>query len=240
MVDYKNVERIRELYSQLNSNDRFNVYNQLIDELKEETEFRKKQGLSVSIEPTTSWNSVVENLIKELETGNVHPDIFKNAEGHPKDPFYPDTNFSSMPPPKFLYDIWCQIMVRSLIIARGTYDIENIMKLESPENLNISGALISFKGIFNGNIVYPHEHENIPISYSTLTIHNDKSVWTAKLGIKTHYIYSTTASDSLSKGEENGILIFRGIDKMELNASARVVKFFCSPLIIGSGALKLE
>lgn len=116
MVDYKNTQRIRQRYSQLSANERLRAYEQLRLQFPEETELRREQWFNVSLEPTTSWNPTVETFVEELKTGNVHPRIFENARGHPRDPLYP-VDFDGMPPSFFLYDIWCQVMVRAILLC---------------------------------------------------------------------------------------------------------------------------
>ncbi len=52
MVDYKNVERIRQLFAQLTPKEYECAYNILQKELIEETKLRKEQHFDISVEPT--------------------------------------------------------------------------------------------------------------------------------------------------------------------------------------------
>jgi len=234
MVDYKNAERIRQLYSQLTKPELSRVYEILKKELIEEDALRKEQGFDISLEPNMALTPTVQKLVEEIRKGDPHPEIFKESPGHPYDPFYPEgPAFAN--PAKPLYDIWCQIMIRCLILSRRVYDIENLMSIENILDLNLSGSLVTFDGRFRGRIVSPKDYESTPVSYTVLRVKNDNTIWLTKLGIKTHYIYSFTASDNLCDGRGNGVLLFRNIDSVMSNPKTRIVKFSCTPLIIGSG-----
>ena len=89
MVDYKNAERIRQLFEQLTVPELETAYWRLRSELIEEDKLRKEQGFDISTEPNTGLNQYVIGLVEAIKEGNPHPDIFKNTKFHPKDPFYP-------------------------------------------------------------------------------------------------------------------------------------------------------
>lgn len=170
----------------------------------------------------------------------MHPEWFNDCKGHPFDPLYPIMDWSIKPPPKFVYDIWCQLMVRAIIIARGTYDLFNLMRIEDPRLLQISGRLVSFEGKLNGNVHFPDEWEEHPLSYTSFTSENENVIWESEFSIKTQYIYSKTASESLGKNYANGIFVLRSIDEIDKSDSKIKVKFSCTPIIIGYGALKIS
>ena len=161
MVDYKNAERIRQLYTQLNKKELNKAYRVLRDELKEEDNLRKEQGYDVSLEPNLSLNDHVVRLTEEIKKGDPHPSIFKAAQGHPQDSQYPaGPAFSS---PKPFYDIWCQIMVRCLILSRKVYNIEDLMSFENIEDININGALVTFDGSLKGDVKPPGNYKTTPV-----------------------------------------------------------------------------
>src|SRR5258705_2913786 len=56
MVDYKNAERIRQVYDQLTQAECQQAYEILTAQFQEEEQLRKKQGFEISTEPNTSWN----------------------------------------------------------------------------------------------------------------------------------------------------------------------------------------
>lgn len=234
MVDYKNAERIRQLYAQLTKAELNSVYEILKKELIEEDALRKEQGFDVSLEPNMAWSPYVQRLVEEIRKGDPHPDLFKGSPGHPYDSLYPEGPAFANPAIP-LYDIWCQIMIRCLILSRRTYDIENIMSLENILDLDLAGSLITFDGKFRGRIENPKYYKSTSVCYTILRIKSDNEIWLTRLGIKTHYVYSFTASDNLSDGSGNGVLLFRSIDSVRKNANTRVVKYSCTPLIIGSG-----
>jgi len=206
----------------------------LIQELQEEDKLRIDQGFSVSIEPNLSWNTPIKQLIEEIPSGTLQPRLFEKVDKHPLDNMYPDVlAFEGVE--KGYYDIWCQLLIRCLILVRKTYDIESIMKIENPEDLNLSGSLVSFEGLFRGDVQSFQDYRNNSRTFTTLRVKSDSSLWLSKLGIKTHYVYSETAADNLSDGRGNGILFFRSMNSIRRTKSLQIVKFNCSPLIIGSG-----
>ncbi len=235
MVDYKNAERIRELFVQLSPNEYLHAYTLLRDQFQEEDSWRKEQGFDISLEPNTSWNSVVQQLLEYVRVGEVHPHCFRDCEVHPLDPLYP-RGFSRDGVPMFAYyDAWCQIMVRAILVARGTYDIGELMRLKDISRLSLEGRLISFFGPLNGDVACPDQYIQKPVSSTTLTIKAPRQVWTATFNLRTHYVYSVTAIASLSKGHGCGIVVMRGITQVQTRGKARIVEFSCTPLIIGSG-----
>ena len=237
MVDYKNAERIRQLYAQLDNSELRKAYLLIRNEFIEEDKLRQEQGFDCSIEPNTSWNKYVASLVEEIKTGTPHPIMFENSEMHPLDPYYPiGPVFAD--PAKAFYDIWCQIMIRCLLICRKTFDIENLMKLDNPLDLDLSGSLIVYEGNLIGKVVAPNEYKETPVTHTVLRCIDSSTSWLTKLSIKTHYVYSETAAESLSKGRSNGVLMLRSIDSVRKTIKSKLVKLSCTPLIMGSGGGK--
>lgn len=239
MVDYKNAERIRQLYSQMSAAERIRAYHQLTQQFRIEDELRKQQGFDVSLEPTTALSHPLEQFLEELKSGNPHPDFFRDFQTHPRDRLYP-VDFSGDTPAFAYYDLWSQIMVRAILTARGAYDLADLTKLENPLELQIAGRLISFKGKLQGEVAFPDEWREKPLSNVLLTIREGTQTWQSMLELKTHYIYSMTAASALSDGLENGLLIMRSIDSIQQKGSRRIVQFSSTPLIIGNGALQIS
>jgi hypothetical protein len=234
MVDYENAERIRQLYAQLSLNELKQAYYILRKEIIEEDRLRKEQHFDISMEPNLAWRPWVVQLIEEIKKGDPQPEPFKSIKGHPSDPLYPDgPAFVSSHNP--MYDMWCQIMVRCLILTKKTYDIENLMKLEYLTELDLAGSLVTFNGRLRGKVEIPYDYKKFPLCYTNLKIKRDNICWISRIGIKTHYVYSSTAADSLSGGRGNGVLLFRGIDKIKKIKNIQLIRFSCTPLIIGSG-----
>jgi hypothetical protein len=170
MVDYKNAERIRELFVQLSPNEYLHAYTLLRDQFQEEDSWRKEQGFDISLEPNTSWNSVVQQLLEYVRVGEVHPHCFRDCEVHPLDPLYP-RGFSRDGVPMFAYyDAWCQIMVRAILVARGTYDIGELMRLKDISRLSLEGRLISFFGPLNGDVACPDQYIQKPVARRLLPL----------------------------------------------------------------------
>ncbi len=235
MVDYKNAERIRQLYVQLSKQELLVAYEKVKAELIQENKLREQQGFDISVEPNTSWKvSYVQRLVEEILSGNPHPEVFSKTKGHPSDPQLPLLPvFADLGKP--LYDIWCQIMIRCLIATKRTYDISVLMHLDNPEELNVEGSLVVFDGRLSGKVVDPSKYKAFPLTNTTLKVVNKNITWSSDLSIKTHYVYSDTAAQSLSSGRTNGILIFRGVEKVRKSKAKIHVTFSCTPLMLGCG-----
>jgi hypothetical protein len=69
MVEYKNAERIRQLYDQLSFAEQRQAYRILQNEFQEEEVARKKQHFDISLEPNTAWNEVTRRMLTWLQGG---------------------------------------------------------------------------------------------------------------------------------------------------------------------------
>jgi hypothetical protein len=88
MVDYKNAERIRQVYDQLSFAEQRQAYRILLEEFKEEEVARRKQHFDISLEPNTAWNEVTRRMLTWLQSGDSQPEPFLNIRGHAQDPYY--------------------------------------------------------------------------------------------------------------------------------------------------------
>jgi len=138
-----------------------------------------------------------------------------------------------------LYDIWCQIMIRAIIAVRTPYDLDDLMKLEDPKAAKLEGCLVAFEGSLKGKVSPPKNWEKRPLTKTRLTRTLGNARWWCDLRIKTHYVYSVTAAESLSDGYENGLLILRSVKSSRRRDGKSIVNFDAIPLIIGNGVLKL-
>lgn len=238
MVDYKNAERIRQLFAQLGVNEYEDAYQILSRELIEETELRKAQGFDISIEPNLMWSKHVEVLLMFIRNGEVHPSIFDGAEGHPNDPLFPCApTFSDVRVP--LYDVWCQLMIRALIGVRTPHILNDLLKLDDPLNSGLSGNLVAFDGDLDGKVEAPSKWKEVPLTHTILSVTDGNTTISTRFGIKTHYVYSVTGAESLEKGRSSGLLLLRNFESIEEKNGIRSIKFSSTPLIIGSGGGKL-
>ncbi len=163
----------------------------------------------------------------------MHPKVFQGLRGHPKDPLFPiDLVFSD--PRVAYFDIWCQLMIRAIIAIRTPYLLNDLLQLDDPLNSGLSGQLVAFEANLEGDVKYPDQWEIHPLTTTNLYLSGNGTTFTSTLNLKTHYIYSVTASASLSGGRSYGLLILRTIDSVKENGE-RIVKFSCSPLMIGCG-----
>lgn len=234
MVDYKNASRIRQLYEQIPLTEKQSAYERLRMEFQAEDEVRKAKGVDRAIEPNTSWNSQTEVLLEYVARGEVHPDIFRDVLGHPKDPWYPRVH--AWQPEYPGYDRWCQIMVRVLVATKGALDMDALVQLEDPENASLAGLLASVSGSVKGKVADPGQHEEVPTCKTLLTVGRGRVRWKSQLGLKTHYVYSDTAAMNLSKGPTDGLVVLRGVTDVERRKTGYTfVQFACTPLILGIG-----
>lgn len=237
MVDYKNAERLRQLFAQLSPTECEIVHEIMTMQLREETALREEQGYDISIEPNLEWSTPVEQLLEYVRRGEAHPDIFEGASGHPRDPLLPSgPAFSDKRVP--LYDIWCQLMARALVIAGSPFILEDLLQLDDPISSGLGGSLIAFEGHLEGEVAYPDEWETNPVSETELRVSNDDTEWFSTLRLKTHYVYSLTASSCLASGRGCGLLLLRSIDDVS-DDRKRLVSFTSTPLIVGGGGGKL-
>jgi len=238
MVDYKNAERIRQAYDQLSFAEQRQAYNTLVQEFQEEEVARKKQHFDISLEPNTRWDEITRRLLTWLQSGDSQPEPFLKIKGHAKDPLLP-TGAIWIEKEIALYDLWCQIMIRAIIAVRTPYDLDDLLKLEDPKAAKLDGCLIAFEGSLKGNVKPPKTCDRWPVTQTRLTRSVDGAKWWCDLKIKTHYVYSVTAAESLSDGYENGLLILRSIISARRRNGRISVKLDAIPLIIGSGILHL-
>ncbi|HUH64812.1 MAG TPA: hypothetical protein VLZ07_00135 [Syntrophales bacterium] len=91
----------------------------------------------------------------------------------------------------------------------------------------------------SGNVAPPTEWKDTPISETTLTVEDNGTMMSTKLLLKTHYVYSFTAAQSLGHGRSYGLLAIRSIDSVKTIDSKRKIAFSSTPLIIGGGGGKL-
>ena len=238
MVDYKNAERIRQVYDQLSFAEQRQAYDILVKEFQEEEVARKKQGFDISLEPNTRWDERTKRLLTWIQSGDSQPEPFLNIKGHVQDPLLP-TGAVWIEKEIPLYDIWCQVMIRAIIAVRTPYDLDDLMKLEDPKAAKLEGGLVAFEGSLKGKVSPLNSWEKCPVTQTRLTRRLDNSEWRCDLKIKTHYVYSVTAAESLSDGYENGLLILRSVIGERRRDRKSIVNFDAIPLIIGSGVLKL-
>ena len=183
MVDYKNAERIRQVYDQLTQAECQQAYEILTAQFQEEEQLRKKQGFEISTEPNTSWNEHTRRMLYWVQEGNSHPAPFHQAKGHPSDSLLP-TGAIWLCPEVPYYDLWCQIMVRAIIAVRHPYDLDDLLKLEDPKAANLAGSLVAFEGSLRGRVAPPRNWETQSLSQTRLTRESDKAIWRADLSLK--------------------------------------------------------
>lgn len=230
MVDYKNVERIYQLFLQLSQRQREDAVKILDVEFKEEDILRKEQGFDISPEPTIEMDEETRGIFQLLKAGVAHPDYFKEVRHHPL-----DTNLPVDMPHKGTHDKWVQVMVRMLLVTTPALAIEDLMKLANPAKSGIVGRLITVNGRTRGKYFRYDDYMNTPVARTQLTIETEDARWRGVLYLKTHYVYSDTAAQSLVDGQTQGVVMIRDILEQRRRGGKTVVNFECTPLILGSG-----
>jgi len=232
MVDYKNVDRLNQLFLQLPAAERASAVAQVSEELKHESLLRQGQDHAVSMEPTLAWNGTLESYLIAMGNGaNLAPNLI-GVPGHPL-----DTSMPASMPAKGYHDIWCQLMARVLVSARGTIALDQLAMLSDPIVTGLAGKLLDFQGRVSGDVAPPENFRTTPSSLITLEVVGPSSIWRTTLTLRTHYVYSFTATLPLGKGLENGLLLFRGIASIDKTGPVPVVTFEATPLIVGNGVL---
>jgi hypothetical protein len=239
MLDYKNAERIRQVYSQLSTSEYKKAYEILTSDFQEEEIARRKSKYFSNMEPNTSWNEHTKRLLEAVLEENPHPKIFQNQPGHPADPFYPDERPVFANPLFGYYDIWCQIMVRAILSVREAFNLEDLTRLGNPMQSNLEGSIVAFKAKVKGEVFSPSKWRTNPIGYTELIYKNKNVTWRSQMKLKTHYVYSVTASEDLSDGNQSGLLILRSIERVNKGNYQKEIIFKAIPLIMGFGGLEL-
>lgn len=230
MVDYKNVERIYQIFIQLTSEEYERAYTVLVDELQEEDTLRKEQGFDCSLEPTTKWNQATQKLLEYVRQGIVHPEHLSSGECHEYDRCLP-----TQMPHKAYHDVWVQLLVRAILVCRRVLPLEDIMSLESPLDADLSGALVTVEGKVRGEFFDPYTYKKDNRVQTAFFQESDHAKARARLHLKKHYVYSNTAAQNLTKGRTQGLVYLRSIDSIKKSRDSRTITFSCTPLILGAG-----
>jgi hypothetical protein len=239
MLDYKNADRIRQLFSQLTQAECAAAYDMLTGEFQEEEVLRQQQRFSISLEPNTRWNSATERMLSWVRAADAHPEPFHDIIGHPKDLLYPTGGAVDSVRKAALYDLWCQIMVRAVLATRLSIGFEDLLAFDEPSEVELAGSLLTFDGTIRGDVPHPSEWRTQPTSSVVVRCTEGNQSMISTLALKTHYVYSDTAAMSLSKGRANGVLVFRGVEKVIKRGRKRRVEISASPLLIGTGVLEM-
>jgi len=231
MVDYKNVDRLQQLYSQLSTTERAYAAERLQRDLRDESKLRSAQGFDISTEPNLKWSESLEYCLHELRSGDPLPHVLQPNSGQ-----YFDNPFG----PRMLLDLWCQVLARTLVVCRGAYNIDDLMSLDEPQHLRIDGSLVSCVGKTRGTVHEPRFSEDPAAGTIIYRTKGERAVWSTSLTLKTQYVYSFTAAINLSHGKENGLLVFRGVDDIRSSKDGLArVRFSATPLILGLGVLEI-
>ena len=239
MVDYKNAERIRQLFGQLTNADCKAAHTILCRELVEEEVLRNQQKFDRSMEPNTRWDSTTKSLLSWIVRAEPHPKYFHQAPGHPKDRLYPTGGNVEDIQMARVYDRWCQIMVRAILAIRPAMAVDELLALPDPKDAGLSGSLLTFAGAIRGSVPLPSQWKKEPTSKVELRCVAAAGTVVATLAIKTHYVYSDTAAFALSKGAANGVLVLRGVEAVTRGKAMQRVEISGIPLMMGSGVLKM-
>lgn len=241
MVDYKNAERIRQIYAQISHSKIKFAYDFIKPMIVEESKLRDEQKLGEisKYEPNLYAHKETQSMVEQLLYYNPHPPIFGEYEGHPKDPCLPLIDFSVMPTLRWKFDLWNQVMARVIVITNPVVNLETAMKLPNNVLDQLEGRLINVEGITKGIVNRPENYKKYPISQVTFVAKSGRDTWKCNMSLKTHYVYSDTAVTSLSEGKQSGLVMIRSIDKVRKFFGRRWITFSCTPLILGVCKLQI-
>jgi hypothetical protein len=233
---YKNPPRIRELFSKLSRNDRLRAVSLLSAEVTEDVELHKKdEGFKWQALPGD--NNMTEALMFSLRAGELWPSVLPRVDGHPEDPDLPN-DFS---PPNGIcafhgFDLYCQLMTRTLSLHSSPIPLETLWTLNNEEAIgHHAGCLVSFRERAIGrNITVPGQWEKKRLGRVQFLVRRGKLIYKALMSIKTMYVFSDTAAESLRSSKVCGIGILEDAVQSD-DCSKTELTLTIKPLIIGIG-----
>jgi len=143
---YKNPPRIREIFSSLSTDQRLRAMQILQTQIADDIQHHEvDKGFQWQAMPGD--NDLTGLLLSSLRAGELWPRVLPRVGGHPLDPDYP----FEMGPPNGMnafhgYDLYCQLVVRTLAIVSPPAPLESIWSLKDPDLIGTySGRLVSFR-----------------------------------------------------------------------------------------------
>ena len=233
---YKNPPRIRELLQSLTPVELAKATDVLRAEIKEDIELHKKDG-GFQWQAVPGDNSLTPPLLNSLRAGELWPSVLPRVGGHPKDPDYP----MDMSPPYGMttfhgFDLYCQLVVRALCIARPPVALETLWALDDVGLVeHFSGSLVTFRELAIGkSISVPSASDNASLGRVQFRVKRNDRVYRAVLPIKNMYVFSDTASLNLQRSKVCGVALLEDAQE-KFDKGNRELHIGLKPLIIGMG-----
>jgi len=241
VVCYKNPPRIRQLFVQLTQAQRLRAVDSLAQQIVEEEAYKAGEFMY-------QWQAIPRRdahtaaLLRSLQQGELWPSCVPRVQGHPEDPDYP----SDLSPPHgmtafHMYDLYCQLMVRVLLLSLEVTPFEDIFVLAGdlhPDTL--TGRLTMFHAHLWGERVEPPRHWNTkPVSRLWFRRRKKGREIQAELLIKTMYVFSDTAAFELKSGRASGVGLLQTID-VGHGTVQNPTKLRIVPLLLGLGQIPLD
>lgn len=235
---YKNPPRIRELFGGLSQTRRLQAVAQLEQQLQEDIEHHKQDG-GFQWQALPGENDLTKALMFSLRAGDLWPRVLPRVKGHQDDPDYP----VDLGPPDGMtafhgFDLYCQLIVRTLAIVNQPQPLEYLWSLRDPELIDhFAGSLVTFRERAIGKgIDGPRGAEKRPLGRVQFRVQKSGRVYRALMDIKNMYVFSDTGALNLERSKVCGLAVLEDASrkkaggKFELHVSLK-------PLIIGIGGL---
>jgi hypothetical protein len=235
---YKNPPRIRELFSALTTNKRLRAVTRLDSEIQEDVEHHKTDA-GFQWQALPGDNDMTRAFMFSLRAGELWPRALQRVGGHPNDPDYP-IDFS---PPYGMaafhgFDLYCQLMVRSLAAISPPQALEYLWSLRDTSLIDqFAGSLVSFRERAIGkDIVVPASAGKTPLGRVQFRVQKSRHIYRAFLDIKNMYVFSDTASLNLMRSKVCGLGVLEDASTKR-NGTNTELHIYLKPLIIGLGGL---
>lgn len=233
---YKNPPRIRQFFSSLSQEVRLRAVEVLEAHISEDIEKHKVDG-GFQWQAVPGDNSLTEPLMFCLRAGELWPRILHRVTGHPEDPDYP----IDMSPPHGMtsfhgYDLYCQLIVRTLCIASPSKPLESLWQLSSPNLIeHFAGSLVSFRELSIGkSITSPRMAEENRLGRVQFRVQRQGRVYRAFMPIKNMYVFSDTAKLNLDRSKVCGVAMLEDAQEKKVKGKTEI-HIGLKPLIIGMG-----
>jgi len=235
---YKNPPRIRELFSSLSAAERHTAVESLLKTIAEEDRL-KAADAAYQFQLTPKKDNRTHACLASAALGEFWPSWLPRVGGHPEDPDLP----IDLGPPNGMeafhcFDLYCQILVRVLMVLKPPVPLEYIREFIDPEELKpLEGRLVSFREAAIGKrIESPKVHHTHRTG--TVQFRNKRRtfLYLTNMTLRNMYVFSDTSADNLRESRVCGIGVFGGAILNGKGAS-KEMRLRVVPLLIGLGGL---
>lgn len=233
---YKNPPRIRQFFSALPRETRLQAVDQLQSQIREDID-RQNEDSGFQWQAVPGDNPLTGPLLSCLRSGELWPSVLHRVQGHKDDPDYP----VDMSPPHGMttfhgFDLYCQLLVRTLCIASPPTPLENLWQLGEPDLIDqFAGSLVTFRELAIGkNLSFPAGTGSGDLGRVQFRVQRKGVVYRAIMPIKNMYIFSSTSALDLERSRVCGVAMLT--DAQTRNEGGRdELQISLKPLLIGTG-----